>query len=144
MTPACRWRSSNIASPTAAEAPRPAPPTQADPPTQQVPTVVETSEPPRCVRGFIRPVAFAALALLLAATMMLDHVGRNDLTHRMRKGIDQTLNEDKIRTGNLGGTASTEEFVQAIVDRLSETVAACAPRALDACRVGAWRPVHPD
>jgi isocitrate dehydrogenase (NAD+) len=55
--------------------------------------------------------------LLLAAAMMLDHVDRNDLARRMRKAIDQTLNEDKVRTGDLGGTASTKEFVQAIVAR---------------------------
>jgi isocitrate dehydrogenase (NAD+) len=59
------------------------------------------------------------LALLLAAALMLDHVDRSDLAHRMRKGIDQTLNEDKVLTGDLGGTASTEEFAQAVVDRLS-------------------------
>jgi len=35
----------------------------------------------------------------------------------MRKGIAQTLNEDKERTGELGGTASTEESIQAIVQR---------------------------
>lgn len=46
---------------------------------------------------------------------MLDHVGRNDLAQLMRTAIDQTLNADKVRTGDLGGVAST----QAIVRRLS-------------------------
>jgi isocitrate dehydrogenase (NAD+) len=48
---------------------------------------------------------------------MLDHVDRNDLAQRLRKAIHQTLNEDKVRTGDLGGTASTKEFAQAIVAR---------------------------
>jgi isocitrate dehydrogenase (NAD+) len=59
------------------------------------------------------------LAVLLAAAMMLDHVGRNDLAQRMRTAIDQTLNQDRVRTRDLGGTASTQEFTQAIVRRLS-------------------------
>ena len=58
------------------------------------------------------------IALLLAAAMMLDHVHRSDLAQLLRKAIDQTLNEDKVCTGDLGGTASTKEFVQAIVRRI--------------------------
>jgi isocitrate dehydrogenase (NAD+) len=50
--------------------------------------------------------------------MMLDHIDRSELAHPLRKAIDQTLNEDKVRTGDLGGTASTKEFAQAIVGRL--------------------------
>jgi isocitrate dehydrogenase (NAD+) len=53
--------------------------------------------------------------------MMLDHVGRQDLARRMRKAIDLTLNEDKVRTRDLGGTASTEQFAQAIIGRLKRT-----------------------
>ncbi len=73
---------------------------------------VHGSAPDLAGKGVANP-----LALLLAAAMMLDHVDRNDLAQRMRKAIDQTLNEDKVRTGDLGGTASTKEFVQAIVAR---------------------------
>ena len=75
---------------------------------------VHGSAPDLAGKGIANPIA-----LLLAAAMMLDHVDRSDLADRMRKGIDQTLNEDKVRTGDLGGTASTEEFAQAIVQRLN-------------------------
>jgi isocitrate dehydrogenase (NAD+) len=75
---------------------------------------VHGSAPDLAGKGIANP-----LALLLAAAMMLDHVDRSDLANRMRKGIDQTLNEDKVRTGDLGGTACTEEFAQAIVHRLN-------------------------
>ena len=51
------------------------------------------------------------------AAMMLDHIDRSKLAHQLRKAIHQTLNENKVRTGDLGGTASTKEFVQALVDR---------------------------
>jgi isocitrate dehydrogenase (NAD+) len=57
-------------------------------------------------------------ALLLAAAMMLDHVKRTDLATRLRVAIDATLNIDKVRTGDLGGTASTGAFTQALVARI--------------------------
>jgi isocitrate dehydrogenase (NAD+) len=74
---------------------------------------VHGSAPDLAGKGVANP-----LALLLAAAMMFDHVERNDLAQRLRKAIDQTLNEDKVRTRDLGGTASTKEFVQAIVGRV--------------------------
>jgi isocitrate dehydrogenase (NAD+) len=57
-------------------------------------------------------------ALLLAAAMMLDHVKRQDLGDRLRGAIDATLNIDQVRTGDLGGKASTGEFTKALVARL--------------------------
>jgi isocitrate dehydrogenase (NAD+) len=74
---------------------------------------VHGSAPDLAGKGVANP-----LALLLAATMMLDHINRSDLAHQLLKAIHQTLNEDKVRTGDLGGTASTKEFAQAIVGRL--------------------------
>ena len=50
------------------------------------------------------------IALLIAAELMLTHVGREDLSERLRAGIHRTLNVDNVRTLDLGGTASTEEF----------------------------------
>jgi isocitrate dehydrogenase (NAD+) len=76
---------------------------------------VHGSAPDLAGKGVANP-----LALLLAATMMLDHIDRNELAHQLRKAIHQTLNEDKVRTGDLGGTASTKEFAQAIVARLKQ------------------------
>jgi isocitrate dehydrogenase (NAD+) len=78
---------------------------------------VHGSAPDLAGRGVANP-----LALLLAATMMLDHIDRNVLAHQLRQAIHQTLNEDKVRTADLGGTASTREFAQAIVGRLKGTV----------------------
>ena len=53
-------------------------------------------------------------ALLFAACMMLDHVGRGELALRVRKAIDQTLKQDKILTGDLGGKASTAQYAKAV------------------------------
>ena len=77
---------------------------------------VHGSAPDLAGKGVANP-----LALLLASAMMLDHVGRQDLARRMREAIDRTLNEDKVRTRDLGGTASTDQFAQAIIGRLNRT-----------------------
>ncbi len=58
------------------------------------------------------------LALLFAAAMMLEHVGNNDLATRIHAAVDKTLNEDSVRTGDLGGKATTRELTQAIIRRL--------------------------
>jgi isocitrate dehydrogenase (NAD+) len=71
---------------------------------------VHGSAPDLAGKGVANP-----LALLLAAAMMLDHVGRSELAQSLRKAIHSTLNDDQVRTGDLGGTASTEQFAQAIV-----------------------------
>lgn len=61
------------------------------------------------------------IALLLAAALMLDHVKRPELASRLRTAIDQTLNEDQVRTGDLGGQADTQAFTQALVGRILRT-----------------------
>jgi hypothetical protein len=55
----------------------------------------------------------------LAAGLMLEHVGRQDLRERLERGLDQVLNADKVLTGDLGGKATTKEFTQAILHRLA-------------------------
>lgn len=55
------------------------------------------------------------LALLLAAAVMLEHIDRQDLAGRLRNAIDHTLNQEGIRTGDLGGKASTSEFTNALI-----------------------------
>jgi isocitrate dehydrogenase (NAD+) len=60
------------------------------------------------------------IALMLASALMLEHVKHHDKAARLRKAIDQTLNVDNIRTGDLGGKASTGEFTQALVARIRQ------------------------
>jgi isocitrate dehydrogenase (NAD+) len=40
------------------------------------------------------------------------------MAKRLRTAIDKVLREDNIRTGDLGGKASTKEFTKAVVKRL--------------------------
>jgi isocitrate dehydrogenase (NAD+) len=58
------------------------------------------------------------VALMLAAAMMLDHVKLTEMATQLRRGIDATLNVDKVRTRDLGGDAGTAQFTRALVARL--------------------------
>jgi isocitrate dehydrogenase (NAD+) len=78
---------------------------------------VHGSAPDIAGKGIANPVA-----LMLAAAMMLDHVGRLDLGNRFRKAIDETLNIDQLRTGDLGGKASTGDFAAGVVKRIQAGV----------------------
>jgi isocitrate dehydrogenase (NAD+) len=74
---------------------------------------VHGSAPDIAGKGVANP-----LALMLSAAMMLDHVGHPDKAKRMREAIDQVLRVDNVRTGDLGGKASTKQFTEAIVKRV--------------------------
>ncbi|HUP30627.1 MAG TPA: isocitrate/isopropylmalate family dehydrogenase [Usitatibacter sp.] len=74
---------------------------------------VHGSAPDIAGKGLANP-----LALMLSAAMMLDHVGMQDRAKRLRDAIDDVLCKDNVRTGDLGGKASTKQFTQAIVSRL--------------------------
>ncbi|WP_020650113.1 isocitrate/isopropylmalate dehydrogenase family protein [Solimonas variicoloris] len=74
---------------------------------------VHGSAPDIAGKGIANPVA-----LMLAAAMMLDHVKLHDEATRLRKAIDDTLNVDQVRTGDLGGKADTKTFTAALVARI--------------------------
>ncbi|MGH3993927.1 MAG: isocitrate/isopropylmalate dehydrogenase family protein, partial [Pseudonocardiaceae bacterium] len=56
-------------------------------------------------------------AQILAAAMMLDHLGELDRAQRIREAVSRTIVQDEVRTRDLGGTASTEEFGSAVARR---------------------------
>ena len=74
---------------------------------------VHGSAPDIAGRGVANPTA-----LLLAAEMMLRHVGLPDEARRLRDALAATLNVDRVRTGDLGGDATTAGFTQALVRRI--------------------------
>jgi isocitrate dehydrogenase (NAD+) len=57
-------------------------------------------------------------AVLMAAVMMLDHVGRQDLSARVCGALHKTIIEQNIRTRDLGGKAGTQEFSDALIANL--------------------------
>jgi isocitrate dehydrogenase (NAD+) len=74
---------------------------------------VHGSAPDIAGKGVANPTA-----LLMAAAMMLEHVHLPHMAARLRNAIDQTLNIDNVKTGDLGGRASTAEFTRALVARI--------------------------
>lgn len=74
---------------------------------------VHGSAPDIAGKGVANPIA-----LLLAAAMLLDHCHLPHMAARLRTGIDQTLNLDRVITGDLGGGSKTAEFTRALVERI--------------------------
>ncbi|MDX2206553.1 MAG: isocitrate/isopropylmalate family dehydrogenase [Gemmatimonadales bacterium] len=57
-------------------------------------------------------------ALMLAAALMLEHLGEDALGSRVRRAIIATIVADEVRTRDLGGSASTQEFGDAVARRV--------------------------
>ena len=75
---------------------------------------VHGSAPDIAGRGIANPAA-----LMLAAAMMLEHVGEQDAAARTRSGVRAVIVEDGVRTRDLGGTATTSQFGDAVVRRVA-------------------------
>lgn len=57
-------------------------------------------------------------ALMMSAVMMLDWLGMRDESKRMENAIQKVYTEGKVRTGDLGGSANTRDFTDAIISAL--------------------------
>jgi len=57
-------------------------------------------------------------ALMLAAAMLLDHVGQTDAAARLRSALYATLASDGERTADLAGRGNTKTFTDGVVSRL--------------------------
>ena len=75
---------------------------------------VHGSAPDIAGKGIANPSA-----QMLAAALMLDHIGEVKWGDQIRQAIESTIVEDKIRTRDLGGTASTKEFGDAVARRVT-------------------------
>jgi isocitrate dehydrogenase (NAD+) len=57
-------------------------------------------------------------ALLLSAVLMLRHIGEGTMAGRIMTALGEVLSEGNVRTRDLGGTAGTREFAEAICGKL--------------------------
>ena len=57
-------------------------------------------------------------SVILASIQMLEYLGMQDKAERIREAVRTTIESGDRVTRDLGGTASTSEFTQAIIDRL--------------------------
>ena len=60
----------------------------------------------------------------MSAILMLRHLGERDAAERVEKAMHEVFAEGKSLTRDLGGTAKTNEFARAIVEKLTTTSAA--------------------
>ena len=58
------------------------------------------------------------LATLLSARNMLDHLGLEEEGQRVQRAIEETLKDPENHTQDLGGSAGTKDFAQAIISNL--------------------------
>ena len=57
-------------------------------------------------------------AMLMSAIEMLNYIGENEAGKKIKLALFETLNVG-IKTADIGGSATTTEFTQAIIDRLA-------------------------
>jgi isocitrate dehydrogenase (NAD+) len=75
---------------------------------------VHGSAPDIAGKGIANPSA-----QIFAAAMMLDHVGELDRARRIREAVEHVIVKQNLRTRDLGGTASTQEFGDAVAKRVA-------------------------
>jgi isocitrate dehydrogenase (NAD+) len=75
---------------------------------------VHGSAPDIAGQGIANPTA-----QLLAAAMLLDHLGELAAAQRLRRALVATIREAGIRTRDLGGQASTRQFGNEVTARLA-------------------------
>ncbi len=57
-------------------------------------------------------------ALILAACLMLEHIGDGARAAQIRTAVEETLRDGSAVTPDVGGTATTDQYVDAIIARL--------------------------
>jgi len=75
---------------------------------------VHGSAPDIAGKGFANPTA-----IILSACQMLDYLKENDAAKRIRDAVENVLVKGEIRTRDLGGSSSTNEYTRAIIDELT-------------------------
>ena len=74
---------------------------------------VHGSAPDIAGQGIANPTA-----MILAAVLMLEHIGQRDAADRTRVALEAVLHERKVQTVDLGGKASTTEFTDELLRRI--------------------------
>jgi isocitrate/isopropylmalate dehydrogenase len=74
---------------------------------------VHGSAPDIAGRGIANPVA-----TILSTAMMLEWLGEKEAANRVETAVVGVLEEGRIRTPDLGGTDTTEDMADAVIERL--------------------------
>lgn len=90
-------------------------------PEREYPSMFEAihgSAPDIAGKGIANPIA-----QIWSAALMLDHLGRPDLSAAIVSAIEEVLGEGRVRTPDLGGTATTEQLGTAIAHAVKAQLA---------------------
>ncbi|HHI80431.1 MAG TPA: isocitrate/isopropylmalate dehydrogenase family protein [Planctomycetes bacterium] len=74
---------------------------------------VHGSAPDIAGKGLANPTA-----LILSGVLMLHHIGEGEAAARIEKAVERTLSDPANRTGDLGGSAGTKDYVNALLENL--------------------------
>ncbi len=74
---------------------------------------VHGSAPKYAGKNYVNPSA-----MIMAAVLMLKHMGEKDAADRIEKALADQIREGKDLTADLGGTAGTAEMAAALVERI--------------------------
>ncbi len=74
---------------------------------------VHGSAPDIAGKGIANP-----LALVMTAEMMIHHIGEHAVGDKIRKGYDAVLADGAVKTKDLGGSATTDQFADAIIAKM--------------------------
>ena len=74
---------------------------------------VHGSAPDIAGKGIANPTA-----LLQSAILMLQHIGERAAADKIESAMLKTFEDGKVRTRDIGGTASTDEFADAVISRM--------------------------
>ena len=75
---------------------------------------VHGSAPDIAGRGISNPIA-----AIWAAALMMEHLGESEACERMLKALKKVTGERRVRTPDLGGDSTTEEFAAAVISRIA-------------------------
>jgi isocitrate dehydrogenase (NAD+) len=76
---------------------------------------VHGSAPDIAGKGIANPTA-----LLFSGVLMLRHLGESDTADRVLKAVFSVLKRGEVRTRDLGGTATTKEYTDALIEELDK------------------------
>ncbi|MGQ9556134.1 MAG: tartrate dehydrogenase [Anaerolineae bacterium] len=87
-------------------------------PTGRYPSMFEPvhgSAPDIAGRNIANPIG-----AIWAGAMMLEHLGERDAARLVMSALDETCRTRQVLTPDVGGTASTQEFAKAVIQRMRE------------------------
>ena len=74
---------------------------------------VHGSAPDIAGKGLANPTA-----MLLSACLLLDDIGEREKADTIRRAIEKVLSDPETRTHDLGGTLTTKEYTEALLEKV--------------------------